>query len=155
MVYSQVQYVRFNTFGNTARKLVHTPAVPKKAVLPKPLSKHKPKVIYIDPVAVLSILVAFCMVLTMTVGIVQFTAARREAARMEEYVAELSSRNQELSEQYTSGYDIRQIEKSALALGMVSRDQVQTVSIQVTAPQQVQTVTLWEQIGAFLTTIFA
>ena len=155
MVYSQVQYVRFNTFGNTARKLVQTPAVPKKAVLPKPRSKHKPKVIYIDPVAVLSILVAFCMVLTMTVGIVQFTAARREAARMEEYVAELSSRNQELSEQYTSGYDIRQIEKSALALGMVSRDQVQTVSIQVTAPQQVQTVTLWEQIGAFLTTIFA
>ena len=152
MVYSQVQYVRFNTFGNTARKLDQAPAVPKKAVLPKPRSKHKSKVIYIDPVAFLSIAVAFCMVLTMTVGIVQFAAARREAAAMEAYVSELSSRNQELSEQYTSGYDIRQIEKSALALGMVSKDQVQTVSIQVTAPQQVKSVTLWERIGAFLTT---
>ena len=64
MVYSQVQYVRFNTFGNTARKLDQAPAVPKKAVLPKPRSKHKSKVIYIDPVAFLSIAVAFCMVLT-------------------------------------------------------------------------------------------
>ncbi len=154
MVYSQVQYVRFNTFGNTARKIVHTPAVPKKAVLPKPC-KQKRKVIYVDPIAFVSILVALCMVLTMTVGIVQFASARREAAKMEAYVTELSSRNQELSEQYSSGYDIRQIEKSALALGMVSRDRVQTVSIQVTAPQQVQTVTLWERIGTFLTTLFA
>ena len=55
MVYSQVQYVRFNTFGNTARKLDQAPAVPKKAVLPKPRSKHKSKVIYIDPVAFLII----------------------------------------------------------------------------------------------------
>mgnify|MGYP003295299336 CR=1 FL=1 len=141
--------------GNTARKIIQAPAVPKKAVLPKPHSKQKRKVIYVDPVAFLSIMVAFCLVLTMTVGIVQFTFARREAVQMEEYVAELSSRNQELSEAYRSGYDIHQIEKSAKALGMVSRDDVQTVVIQVTAPQQAQAATLWERIGTFLTTLFA
>ena len=155
MVYNQVQYVRFNTYGNTARKIIHTPAMPKKAVLPKPRSKQKRKVIYVDPVAFLSIMVACCLLLTMTVGIVQFASARREAAQMEEYVARLSSENEELSQQYNSGYDIQQIAKSAKALGMVPRDQVQTVSIQVTAPQQVQTVTLWERIGTFLTTLFA
>ena len=155
MVYSQVQYVHFNTFGNTARKIVHTPAVPKKAVLPKPRAKQKRKVIYVDPVAFLSIMVAFCMVLTMSVGIFQLAAARKEAAKMESYVAQLSSRNQELSEQYRSGYDLGQIERSALALGMVSRNDVQTVAIQVTAPRQVQTATVWERIGTFLTTLFA
>ncbi len=155
MVYNQVQYVRFTTYGNTARKIIQTPAMPRKAVLPKPRSKQKRKVIYLDPVAVLSIMVAFCLVLTMTVGIVQFATARREAAQMEEYVARLSSENQELSHQYDSGYDIQQIEKSAKALGMVPRDQVQTVSIQVTPPQQEQTVTLWERIGTFLTSLFA
>ena len=155
MVYSQVQYVRFNTFGNTARKLDQAPAVPKKAVLPKPRSKHKSKVIYIDPVAFLSIAVAFCMVLTMTVGIVQFANARREAAQMQAYVATLSGENETLTEQYRSGYDIRQIEQSALALGMVPRSDVQTVAIQVTQPQQTQTLTLWERIGTFLTTLFA
>ena len=154
MVYSQVQYVRYNTYGNTARKLDQTPAVPKKAVLPK-ARKQKRKVIYVDPVAVLSIMVAFCMVLTMSIGIIQFAAARREAKQMESYVAALSSRNDTLSQQYSSGYDLTQIEKSALALGMVSRDQVQTVSIQVTTPQQVQTLTLWQRIGTFLTSIFA
>ena len=155
MVYNSVQYVHFNTYGNTARKIEYAPAVPKKVVLPKPRSKQKPKTIYIDPVAFLSIVVAICMVLTMTVGIVQFANARREVAQMEEYVAQLSSQNDALNQQYKSGYDIQEIEKSALALGMVSRDSVQTLSIEVTAPQQVQSVTLWERIGTFLTTIFA
>ena len=155
MVYSQVQYVRYTTFGNTARKLTQAPAVPKKAVLPKPRSKQKRKAIYVDPVAFLSILVAFCMVLTMTVGIFRLAAAHREAAKMESYVAQLSERNAELSEQYKSGYDLGQIERSALALGMVSRSDVQTVAIEVTASRQVQTATVWERIGTFLTTLFA
>ncbi len=155
MVYNQVQYVHFNTYGNTARKIINAPAIPKKVVLPKPRSKKKTKAIYIDPVAFLSIMVAICMVLTMTVGIVQFCSARREAVQMEEYVAQLSERNDALNEQYRSGYDIHQIEKSAQALGMVPKDSVQTVAIQVTAPYQVQTVSLWERIGTFLTTIFA
>ena len=153
MVYSQVQYVHFNTFGNTARKIVSAP-VEKKAVLPKPV-KAKRKVIYVDPVAFMSIVVAFCMVLTMTIGIFTFASARREATQMEAYVAQLATRNAELDEQYKSGYDIRQIEESALALGMVTRDQVQTFSIDVTAPYEVQSVTVWERIGTFLTTIFA
>lgn len=153
MVYNQVQYVRFNTFGNTARKIVPAPAVPK-AVLPKP-RKQKRKVVYVDPVAFLSIVVAFCMVLTMTVGIFQFLSARREAAQMEAYVAQLSSRNEELSREYESGYDIEQIEKSARALGMVPKDQVRSVSIQVTVPQQEGSVSLWERIGTFLTSLFA
>ena len=91
----------------------------------------------------------------MTVGIVQFANARREAAQMQAYVATLSSENDTLTEQYRSGYDIRQIEQSALALGMVPRSDVQTVAIQVTQPQQAQTLTLWERIGTFLTTLFA
>ena len=155
MVYNTVQYVHFTTYGNTARKIINTPVIPKKVVLPKPRSKKKANAIYIDPVAALSILVAFCMVLTMTVGIVQFANARREAVEMEEYVAQLSERNDALNEEYRSGYDIQQIQKSAQALGMVPRESVETVSIQVTVPHQVQTVSLWERIGTFLTTIFA
>ncbi len=154
MVYNQVQYVQYTTYGNTARKIVQAPAE-KKAVLPKVHSKQKRKVICIDPVAVLSIAIAFCLVLTMTVGIIQFTSARKDVAELEEYVAELSVRNEQLQEAYEAGYDLQEIEKSAQALGMVPRDQVQTVSIQVTGQQEEQTLTLWEQIGTFLTTLFA
>ncbi len=154
MVYNQVQYVQYTTYGNTARK-IHAPAIPKKAALPKPRSKQKRKVICIDPVAVVSIMVAFCLVLTMTVGIVQLTSAKQKAAQLEAYVSELSSRNETLREEYESGYDLDEVEKSALALGMVTTDQVQTISIEVTASQQEETVTLWERIGTFLTTLFA
>ena len=154
MVYNQVQYVRFNTFGNTARKIVQAPSE-KKVVLPKPRSKQKRKAIYVDPVAMLSALVAFCLLLTMTVGIVQFASIQREAAQLEAYVSELSDRNEILREEYEAGYDIDEVKESAMALGMVSKDAVQTVSIQVTVPQQEETVTLWERIGTFLTTLFA
>ena len=153
MVYNPVEYVRYTTYGNTARKIVQTPVAPK-VVLPK-LLKQKRKVIYVDPISLLSIAVALCMVLTMTIGILQFAAVRREAVQMEEYVTMLSSRNTELTEEYRSGYDIGQIEQSARALGMVSRDEVQTVAIQVSVPQAEETVNLWDRFGTFLTTIFA
>ena len=153
MVYNPVEYVRYTTYGNTARKIVQTPVAPK-VVLPK-LIKQKRKVIYVDPISLLSIAVALCMVLTMTIGIIQFAAVRNEAVQMEAYVSQLSSRNAELTEEYQSGYDIEQIEQSARALGMVSRDEVQTVAIQVSVPQVEETVTLWDRFGTFLTSFFA
>ncbi len=153
MVYNTVQYVRFDTVGSTARKVMPTPAA-KTAVMPK-ARKHKRAVLYVDPVALLGIVVAVCMVLTMSVGIVQFLVARQEAVQMEAYVEQLTDRNHILSREYASGYDLEQIEKSAYALGMVPKSQVQSVSIQVSAPQQVEAVTLWDRIGTFLTSLFA
>ena len=153
MVYNPVQYVRYTTYGNTARKLVETPVAPK-VTLPK-LRKQKRKVIYVDPVSLLSIAVALCMVLIMTAGIASFASVRREAVQMEEYVLALTQSQEELSESYHSGYDISKIEESAIALGMVPRDQVQTVAIAVAVPEAEQTVSLWEQLGTLLTSIFA
>ena len=151
MVQHQVQYIRFDTVGSAARKPVSSV---KRSVLPKPRRKKR-VVVCVDPVAMLGILVAAFMLITMTVGIVDFVAARREAVRMEQYVEQLSARNQQLRKEYESGYDLESVEKTALALGMVPKDQVQTITIHVEAPEQPQTITLWERIGTFLTGLFA
>ncbi len=149
----QVQYIRFDTVGSAARKAAPVTSV-KKAILPKP-RKQKRRVVYVDPVATLGILVAVCMLIMMTVGIVEFLSVRQEAIWMEQYVAQLSSRNEDLSQTYESGYDLESIEKSALALGMVPKDQVETIHIQVTVPEKMETMTVWDRIGIFLAGLFA
>ena len=153
MVQHQVQYVRFATVGSAARKPVSM-TFAKKAVLPKP-RKQLRTVVYVDPVSVAGILVAAFMMVTMIVGLVNFAAARQEAVRMEQYVEQLSTQNEQLRELYESSYDLEAIEKTALALGMVHKDQVETVTIHVEAPEQPENVTVLERIGTFLTGLFA
>ena len=153
MVRQQVQYIRYDTVGSAARKPVPVSSA-KKAALPKP-RKQKRRVIYVDPVAIMGIAVAVFMLVMMTVGIAEFLDARQEAAQMEQYVAQLSSRNTELNQEYESGYGLEAVEKTALALGMVPSDQVQMIAIQVEPPQEAETLTVWERIGTFLTGLFA
>lgn len=153
MVQHQVRYIRYDTVGSAARKPVEMPSV-RKAVLPKP-RKKKRTVVYVDPVAVLGLLVAAFMLIAMTVGIVEFAAARQEELQMEAYVEQLSSQNQQLRDAYETGYDLEAVEKTALALGMVPKEQVQTVTIYLDEPAQAQTVTVWQRIGTFLTGLFA
>ena len=153
MVQHQVQYVRFATVGSAARKPVSMTAV-KKTVLPKPRKKLR-TVVHVDPVAVLGILVAAFMMVTMIVGLVDFAAARQEAVVMEQYVEQLSEQNRQLQQTYESGYDLEVVENTALALGMVPKDQVETVTIYVSESQQTETITLWTRIGTFLAGLFA
>ena len=154
MIRHEVQYIRFDSVGSAARKPVSVSSV-KKAAFPTP-RKKKCKVIYIDPVAILGIAVALFMLITMAVGLAEYASVREQTAQMEAYVEQLSVRNEELTQTYESGYDLEAIEKTALALGMVPMDEVESVQIQVTMPEEEpETVTLWEQIGTFLTGLFA
>ena len=150
-----IEYVNYYTDGSTARKLM--PALRSvKAMLPKP-KKHKRRVIYLDPVAVLGMGVAVCMLIMMFVGLVQLHAARQRTMAMEQYVQQLDEQKEELSQQYHSGYDIEEVEHTALALGMVPKSQVQqtTIHMPMLAPDSAESVTLWDRIGTFLSSLLA
>ena len=150
-----IEYVNYYTDGSTARKIM--PALRSvKAMLPKP-KKHKRRVIYLDPVAVLGMTVAICMLFMMFVGLVQLKDARQKTMSMEQYVNRLDDQKELLSEQYHAGYDIEEVEHTALALGMVPKSQVQqtTIHMPMLETQTVESVTLWEQIGTFLSSLFA
>lgn len=149
-----IEYVNFYTDGSAARKIapvLHS----EKAVLPKP-KKHKRRVIYLDPVAVLGMAVAVCMLVMMCVGLVQLGNARSKAVAMEQYVIRLDTQREQLDQMYHEGYDIAEVERTALALGMVPGSQVPqtTIVIPVEEPAE-NTVTLWDQIGTFLSSLFA
>ena len=70
----------------------------------------------------------------------------------------LMSKNHPLAERkeiYHDAYNLEEIEKTAMALGMVPVDQVAHRTIDVTAPMPEENISLWEQVGTFLSGLFA
>lgn len=151
----QVQYIRLYTDGSVALKPEPVYASHKTAPLPK-VGKAKCKKIFVDPVAMLSIGVALCLIVMMCVGFAQLNQARAEVEVMESYVERLEDQHAELSAQYKSGYNLEEVRQNALALNMIPAEQATRVTIQIPAePEQVAQPTLWERIGTFLTGLFA
>ena len=149
-----IQYVSFYTDGSAARKI--TPAAPmKSAVLPKQ-KKQKRKVIHLDPVAVLGVAVAACMLIMMLVGVSALNSAKEETQLMRSYVDNLTEKNAELSVKYESGYNLEEIRTTALALGMIPAQQATQTTISV-APAEVQeyTANVWTNLAMVLTDIVA
>ena len=150
-----VQYVQFYTAGSAARQV--TPVVPlRKSAQPKQKTQKK-IILRIDPVAALGMVVAVLMLALMISGIFSLRAAQEQTMAMEQYVQALQEEKAALEAQYASGYDIAEVERMALALGMVPSDQAQQASVQLSVPQEpmTQNLSLWDSIGVFLAGLFA
>ena len=148
-----VQYIRFYTDGSTARKV--EPVAPLKTIrLPK-VRKVKRITLHIDPIAVAGIVMAAVMLVLMVVGVAQLKHARQEMQVMASYVDTLTQENDQLRTTLSQGYDLEEIQRTATALGLVPKDQVKHVTIQVPQPQIEQEPGAWEQLYTFLTGLFA
>ena len=119
------------------------------------MRKEKKTVIAIDPVAIGGIVVAVAMLVLLLVGFVRLQDARAEVLALENYVTALEQKNEELQDTYAAGYDLAEIEKIALAMGLVPSSQVEHLTIEVMIPQEATEPTAWESFYAFLTGLFA
>lgn len=129
---NDILYVNFYTDGSAARKLA--PAFPETQIQKKPRAvRQKKTVIHIDPVSVCSIVVAVALLVMMAVGLSQFQQARAEAQMMENYVQQLTSENEALQAEYEAGVNLDEVEKTALALGMVPKSQLPSTEIYMDA----------------------
>lgn len=153
----EIQYISFYTHGSAAQKI--TPAVcvreDTKVARRAPVKR---KVIYIDPVAIVSICVAVCLMVFMAVSFFRLQEAKQELAVMEQYMELVQQERETLSQQYRDGIDLEMVERTALALGMVPKEQANTQILQI--PQQAaQTqdteLSVWNQLLSFLTGILA
>ena len=151
----RVEYVQFYTYGSTARKLeLLVPGKPVAAPKAKP-QVQKRKRVYVDPVAIFGVIVAVCMLITMFIGLHQLQLARQETVVMEAYVMQLQKENDSYQRQYRDSFNLEDIEKTAVALGMVPMSEVNHSTIDVTEPVQEQEATTWETFTTFLTNLFA
>ena len=148
-----VQYIRFYTDGSAARKVASV--APLKTIkLPK-VKKQKKLLLYIDPVAIAGIAMAVIMLTLMAVGVMQLKTARQEMQTMAAYVSTLQEENASLQATFSEGYDLDQIEKTALALGLVPKEQVRHVTVFVPELIVEEEPDAWERFYIFLTGLFA
>jgi hypothetical protein len=145
----------FYTDGSAARQL--EPELPKKrkSRLPKMRRTRQP-VVYYDPVALCSLAVTVLMFVLMVVGVAKLAIANVQENRMEQYVIQLSQENAQLQKEYESGYDLEQIREEALAMGMIPKEQAETITVQIRLPEPVPAEpSVFEQVWRFLTSLFA
>ncbi len=150
---TDIRYVQYYTDGSAARKVA--PVAPLKTIrLPK-VKKQKRTVICIDPIAVASIAMAIIMAVLIVVGVVRLNTARQEMQVMSGYVDTLREENAQLQQTFSQGYDIEQIQRTALALGMVPKEQVTHIHVQLPEIEPPAEATAWEQVVTFLSGLFA
>ena len=151
---ADIQYIRYSVDGNAAREMKTEPTPFKQAVFSK-VYKQKRKCVYVDPVATFGIIVAVSMLIMMAVGLMRLRSEQEALSRMQAYVSQLEEENQALEQTYLESYDQAEVERTALALGMIPKEQAKTVSLSVTVPEEPEVISLWDRIGTFLTGLFA
>lgn len=151
-----VQYVQFQYISGSAAEKLQPLKLPKrnKTVLPEALPEKK-IVIGVDPVAVCGLVVACVMLVMLLVGLGQFQTAVTQRQEMERYVSTLHEDNIILEQEYHAGYDPTVIRETALALGMVPVEQLQSITIRVDVPQPEPEPTAWESFVIFCEGLFA
>jgi len=127
MAKTDSRYIQFYSPGSVACK-VELRQEREWAPLPQPKAETK-TVIAVDPVAVVGFLVAVCMLILMAVGIRQLNSTRQEVALMERYVAQLTAEHNDLVREYNEGYDLEDIRRQAVDLGMVPAEEVKQIPI--------------------------
>ncbi len=148
-----IRYIDFSTEGNAARKFAPVPR--KKVQLPEAKRRTRP-VLVIDPLAIIGVALAVCMLVLMGVGMFRLQAAKDRNVQMAQYVDSLSEKNTSLRAEFNEVCDLDEIRQLALALGMIPKENAPQTGISMYIPQQtVETPSLWEQIGTFLAGLFA
>ena len=152
----KIQYVgQFYVHGSEARQL-QMQEQKRQAKTRLPLLRLQAiEKIYVDPVALVGIAVAVVMLVTMVLGAVQLKRDWDQYERVSAYVSDLKRENARMSHAYHSSYDLEDIKSKALAMGMVPKSQLQTMTVSVTVPQQEAEPTRIEEIKLFLEGLFA
>ena len=155
MAKNNSRYIQFYTAGSTAVKVE---VQDENTWAPLPEAKPASKIsIRLDPVSVIGFVVAVCMLVCMSIGIMQLNQSRREVAALGRYVAELTAENYGLEQTYHDSYHLEEIRQQALEMGMIPAEESTSTHIYVTLPQAegVESFTIWERAGAFLASLFA
>ena len=148
-------YINQYVSGSAAVVIETQQPVKERAKLPAQREKEK-VTLTLEPAAILCILAAAVLLITVFAGYFRYTGANAACTQMEEYVSKLRQENALLEETYRQGYDLEEIRQQALAMGMVPMSQVDKITVSVQLPvAPEETPDIWEEIRIFLTGLFA
>lgn len=150
------RYIRFYTEGTAAYK-IEEEQPKRKSPLPKP----RKRTVYVFPVdlaAIGAVIVCVVMLVLMLSSVSRLDAERVKLQQMTDYAYELQSENTLLEAQYRAEIDIEEVERRALALGMIPIEEAQHITIQIQPPQEtVQEAepTFWERLYTYFNCLIA
>ena len=152
----KIQYVgQFYVHGSEARAL-QLQEEKRQAKTKLPLVRiQKIEKVYVDPVALAGIAVAVVMLVTMVLGAIQLKRDWDQYERVSSYVSELKKENARKNHAYRLSYDLADIETKALAMGLVPKSELKTMTVNVTVPVKEPEMTRLEEIRFFLEGLFA
>ena len=152
----KIQYVgQFYVHGSEARQL-QLQEEKRQAKTRLPLAGiQKIEKVYVDPVALTGIVVAVVMLVTMVLGAIQIKRDWDQYEQVSAYVSELKKENARKNHAYRLSYDLEDIEMKALAMGLVPKSKLETMTVAVTVPEKVPEMTRMEEIRFFLEGLFA
>ena len=152
----KIQYVgQFYVHGSEARQL-QMQEQKRQAKTKLPLARiQKIEKIYVDPVALVGIAVAVVMLVTMVLGAVQIKRDWDQYEQVSSYVSELKRENARMNHAYRLSYDLEDIKTKALAMGMVPKSELETLTVNVTVPEREVELTRMDEIRLFLEGLFA
>ena len=151
---SDVRYINHYVSGSLAYQQEEKSRRKSTAKLPK-LKPNQKIVIPVDPLAMIGIVLAFVLMITMVVSMVHWNQAQKETAALKSYVATLQEENIRLQDTYKSGYDPDEIREIALNMGMIPADQATHIQMQVVVPQVEEQPEGWAAVWAFILGMFA
>ena len=151
----EIQYVgQFYVYGSEAAQVA--PKWRPRFQLPRPrLELEKIEKIYVDPVALIGLVVAAVMLIAMVVCACQIHSSWQEYEEMSHYLSELKRENARLEHNYYTSYDLQEVEAQAIAMGLVPLDQIPTLSVRVTVPVPEPEETAWDEFVWFIQGLFA
>lgn len=151
----EIQYIgQFYVYGSEAAKVA--PKQRPQFSLPRPVRElEKIEKIYVDPVALIGLVVAAVMLIAMVVGACQIHSSWQEYEEVSHYLSELKRENARLEHSYHISYDLDEVRAQATAMGLVPLDQIPTLSVRVTVPVPEPEPTAWDNFLWFIQGLFA
>ena len=154
----KIQYIgQFYIHGSVAKKV----DIRKQFRMPKttlPLFRpNNTPVRYVEPVAIISLVLVAVLVLTMGLGLLRIQKDWEAYEQMKNHASNLRAENAELTRQYRDAYDLAVVESKALGLGLVPVDTVKHITVTITPAPHIEPPELtWvQEMTLFWTNLWA
>jgi len=148
------QFHKYYTDGSAARQIEFKPRKPLPEQPKRP--KQKKILIKVDFLALAGVVVASILLLMMISGVQNLMETSRQVAKLESYVTQLEEENARMEVSYHSSYNPAEIRERAAQMGLVPAEQVKTVEIPLTEPENAaETETVISRVLTFFRGLFA
>ncbi len=146
----EIQYIgQFYIHGSEAKVLeLQQKKAEKQAKAQLPTGQvQRTRRIQIDWLALCSMVLATVFLVSMVAGTLSMQAAWKELEIARQYVTELEVKNEKLLKQYQESYDLEEVHREALSMGMIPAEEAKTMKIRVTLPQPEPEPSLLDEIA--------